>query len=120
MSDIGEVAGAVREITKLIFAELHPSQQELIKGAYEASVERVNEYKNALLNNDTDTQLRLEYGCVFGISSDVGPGEIAKLESQPAEGFNKLNLLGWFQRAEGARFANQVADIVRSTTPSDH
>lgn len=119
-SDVGAVANAVAEITKLVFAELHPSQQELIKERYGQSVQRVNQYRDALLDGDTDTQRRLELGCVFGIPADFGPGQIEQLESQPAEGFNKFNQLGWFQRAEGARFATQVADIVRSTVPTDH
>ena len=35
MSDIGDVARAVEVVGKIIFEELHPSQQDQIKEAYE-------------------------------------------------------------------------------------
>ena len=120
MSDVGDVARAVEVIGKIVFAELHPSQQEQINDKFKESKERVNEYKKALLDDDVDLCRRLELGLMFGIEADFGPGEIEPLEREPATGFNKFNQLGWYQRAEGGRFATQVMEIIRTNTDTSH
>lgn len=114
MSDVGDVARAVEVIGKIVFSALHPTQQAQITQAYEESKKRVNEYKDALLSNDTDLCERLELGFVYGIEADLGPGEINKLASRDAIGFNQFNQLGWFQRAEGGRFASAVTAIIET------
>lgn len=114
MSDVGDVARAVEVIGKIVFSALHPTQQAQIKAAYEDSQKRVDDYKDALLSNDTDMCERLELGFLFGIQANLGPGEINNLASRDAIGFNQFNQLGWFQRAEGGRFAQSVIAILET------
>lgn len=124
MSTVGSIAFAIGEGLKLAYAELHPSQQEQIKEAYEYSETRINEFKSALLDDRYLSCATLWDGCLPVVPASVSDEERSQLEQSTIDinqcRLTKYQWLGQFCAAESANFLRKANEIIRSTTPSDH
>lgn len=99
-------------IVKLIYSIMNPSEHKLIDQIQDKAKDDVNQFKNALLNDNLDLYNLMLDGLRVGLSADITPNEARQLKAGNLY-HDRYTLLGFYCRARGAMMLSDMLEIVR-------
>ena len=113
-SAVTSVADAVTIITKLIYANAHPSQQKQLAERQAYHADRVNQFSKSALAGDMASCRNLWRGVVPLYSTGLSDDDVNKLSSVAVQGLNAYEWLGQFDCAESAEFLKEAVAIIET------